>query len=414
MIRVDEALVRTAVTALVDTASPTGRERPLADRVVGLLREHGLDGRLQDIDAEQANAYAVLRGSGDGPALLLYAPIDTLTTGEPEHDLPWIGPVLRPDHRPRAVVDGDLVTGLGAGNPKGHAAAVLAAGVALAAGPPLPGTVIVAFGAGGMPGNALPGSARANTGQGAGCSFLLERGVHADHAVIAKPGTGVLHEEVGLAWFDVVTHGTHTYAGSRHLLPYRNAIAAAAAVVDALERWFPRYTARHTDGQVAPQGIVAAIDGGWRRLAAVTPAACRIRVDLRLSPRTTPSAAHRELAAAVRAVDPDATVEMVLSIPGTRTDPGAPVVEAAVDAWQAEHGRAHTWPVGLSGATDANILRARGIPTARVGMAKVPGTTDFALGMNTVSLTETARLARLLVRVAAALCAEQERMWLRS
>src|SRR3546814_16351835 len=35
------------------------------------------------------------------------------------------------------------------------------------------------------------------------------------------------------------------------------------------------------------QGVVSFIESGWRRMPAFTPAACRIRFDLRLSPRTS-------------------------------------------------------------------------------------------------------------------------------
>lgn len=404
---VEAGSVRDALVSTVDIASPTGGERPLAEWLVAEADRAGLTARLQEIDATQANAYATVGDLARGPHLLLYAPIDTLTTGQPENDLPWLAPVLRADHLPQARLAGDLVSGLGAGNPKGHAVAVLAAGAALARSrTPLRGAVTVAFGAGGMPTNALPGFSRANTGQGVGCSFLLEQGVYPDFAVIAKPGTGVTYEEVGLAWFDVTVPGTHTYVGSRHLLDYRNAIAAAAPLVTGLEHWFVDYAAEHTGGQVAPQGVVAAIDAGWRRMAAVTPATCRLRVDLRLSPRTTPAEAARALRAAVSAIEPAAQVEMVLSIPGSRTPPDNPVIRSTVAAWSAEHGRDHEWPTRLSGATDANILRSRGVPTARVGMPKVPGIGDFALGMNTVSIAETVRLARLLVRVAFELCGE--------
>jgi hypothetical protein len=59
--------------------------------------------------------------------------------------------------------------------------------------------------------------------------------------------------------------------------------------------------------------------------------------------------------------------------------------------------------VGTSGATDANILRNRGIPTVRIGMPKVSGTpfpVDFAMGMNAVDIRDAEMLTRHLVGVA--------------
>ncbi|XVQ09799.1 M20 family metallopeptidase [Spirillospora sp. CA-255316] len=401
--------LRELVTGLVDVPSPTGDEGPLAGHIAATLTAAGCPARVQPLDDRQANAWARLDGDGTGPDLMLYAPIDTLTVGEESEDVPWIGPELRPDMSPRAVVDGDLVMGLGAFNPKGHAACVMMAAEAVArAGIPLAGDLVAAFGAGGMPTNARPGGARRNTGQGAGCSFLLEQGVWTDHAVIAKPGWTVSWEEVGLAWFEVTVRGTHTYVGSRHRLPYDNAIARAGLVARRLEEWFAAYAERHTEGTVAPQGVVASIRGGWPRMAAVTPAACTMRVDLRLSPRTTPMDAKREFAAAleaIRAEDPglDADAEMILAIPGTRTDPGSWVCRSAVAAWEAFEGRAHEVIRGNSGATDANILRNRGVPTVRIGMPKIteaPREIDFSLGMNAVDVREMERLARHLVRTA--------------
>ena len=61
-----------------------------------------------------------------------------------------------------------------------------------------------------------------------------------------------------------------------------------------------------------------------------------------------------------------------------------------------------------SGATNANILRGHGIPTARVGMARVPDDApmpdDFSKGMNVVSLRDMERLTRCLVYVIVDTC----------
>lgn len=405
--------LREITIGLIDIPSPTGDEGPLAGHIAGALSAAGLDGRVMPLDDRQANAWGRLRGDGSGPDLMLYAPIDTMTSGTEEEDVPQVGPVLRPDMRVPAVADGDYVTGLGASNPKGHAACVLAAAEAIArARVPLAGDLVAAFGAGGMPTNARPGTGnpRRNTGQGAGASFLLEQGVWTDYAVIAKPGWAVAWEEVGLAWFTVTVGGTHTYVGSRHRLPYRNAVAAAGEVAARLDRWFPEYAKAHTDGLVAPQGIVASIAGGWPRTASFTPDTCSFTVDLRLSPRTTPVAAKRELTAAVAAIAADlggldAGVEQILAIPGATTSPDSWICRRAIAAWEEFEGRPHEPVLETSGATDGTILRGRGIPTVRIGMPKVtapPGgdPADFARGMNTVDVREQVKLTRYLIGVA--------------
>lgn len=405
---ITEDRLREAAVGVTSIASPTGGEAPLAGWLAGRLVAAGLDAHTQRIDDGQANAVGRLRGDGTGADLMLYAPIDTLTTGDPDLDAPWIGPGLRPDMRAEARCDGPFVSGLGASNPKGHAACVLVVGEALAAvRAPLAGDLLIAFGAGGMPTNAIDGTGRLNTGHGVGCSFLLERGWHPDYAVIAKPGDFVAHEEVGLCWFEIVVPGIHTYSGSRHRLPYQNPIVTAAEVVTRLERWLAEYPERHRTATAAPQGIIGSVAGGWERMPSVTSAACRIRLDLRIAPGTTPLAAKRELAAYLRRLSAELgvelAVELVLAIPGTRTPPEDWVVRSTVRAWESVSGRPHEPIDGNSGATDANILRARGIPTARVGMPKVVSTefdVDFARGMNTVDVRAMRRLCELLVRVA--------------
>jgi acetylornithine deacetylase/succinyl-diaminopimelate desuccinylase-like protein len=409
---VTENELRDTVMAMTSIPSPTGEERELASWLAAEMSAAGLDASLQEIDDFQANAHGRLHGTYEGPDVMLYAPIDTLTTGNADEDIPWIGPHMRPDMHAEARAEGPWVIGLGASNPKGHGACVLEAMRAISrAGIPLLGDVIAGFGAGGMPTNARVGKtgSRRNTGQGVGCSFMLEQGVWADFAVIAKPGWTVSWEEVGLAWFEIAVSGIHTYVGSRHRLPYRNPIADAAYVVERLEAFFEQsWAPRHESGLVRPQGIVSAIEAGWTRMLSVTPAECRIFVDMRLSPRTTPSQARRELARELSLIAEERegmvlTMRPLVSIPGTTTDPGSPVIKSAIAAWEDIEGRPHEVIYQTSGATDANILRNRGIPTARIGMPKVTDTpfeVDFQMGMNTVDTREMMRLTKALIEIA--------------
>ena len=400
-----------AVCGIVDLPSPTGAEAPVAEWLVRYLAAAGVAAEVQYLDERQANAVGTVTGRADGRSVLLYAPLDTFTTGDAALDLPWVGPELRADLRPKATLHGDLVQGLGAGNPKGHAACVAVAAVALArSGVELPGDVVAGFGAGGMPSFAVAGDGgRRNTGHGVGAGFLLERGFTTDYAVIAKPGWHVSHEEVGLVWLDVQVPGIHTYVGSRHRLPYRNAVALAGAVATHLETWLAEYAERHELGTMRPQGIVSSVMGGFERLAASTPALVRLRLDVRITTAQTPAQVTREVRAEVarlgQQLDAALRVEQVAAIPASATPPTSPIVRAAVAAWEAVAGRRHEPVTGNSGATDANILRMRGVPTARVGMPKVltgpdGGPVDFSLGMNLVDLLQMRRLTEVLVRTA--------------
>ena len=68
----------------------------------------------------------------------------------------------------------------------------------------------------------------------------------------------------------------------------------------------------------------------------------------------------------------------------------------------------------MSGATDANILRAHGVPTARVGLqkAKLPNI-DFQLGMNAVAIKDLYELTLLLVHLSISFCNKKNKKWLK-
>jgi acetylornithine deacetylase/succinyl-diaminopimelate desuccinylase-like protein len=411
--------LREIVVEMTSIASPTGQEQALAERLVAHGHEAGLEGTSQIVDGAQANALLRYAGQGDGADLLLYAPIDTHTTGVKVDDVPWVGPSLREDMVPRATVHGDYVVGLGANNPKGHAACVLAAAeAACRAGAPVRGAVLAGFGSGGMPISPRPGAAWPEAGHGSGCAFMLEHGFRGDFAVIAKTGWAVAWEEVGLAWFRVRVHGALNYAGIRHFVRYENPIVRAATVIGELERWFADYTKANTSGLVAPQGSIGAIQGGWTNKPTFVPAACDLYLDLRLSPRTSVPDAQRQVEdaiAGIRQRHPEIplTWEMLVAVPGTHTDPSSWIVQSCMRGWEDVEGRPHAPRSNQSGATDANILRSHGIPTARIGLARVPDDApmpdDFSKGMNVVSLREMERLTRCLVYVIVDTCLRSRR-----
>ena len=367
----DRMAILPFLASIVNIPSATGEERPLAEYLCQRMRAEGLHSELQPIDANSANALGRL-GTGVGPSLLLFAPLDSAFSGIAAEEVPWVGPEMRPDLLPRAVIEGDRVIGLSADNPKAHIVALIAAARAVAkAEVPLTGRVQLAFGAGGAPSNRRPQMARSNVGHGAGCEFLLQQGIRGDFAIIAKPGYAVAWEEVGLTWFRLRIHGTQAYVGRRHIVIDDNPIVHAAKVIEALEQWFSEYSERHTSGLCQPQGAIGAIEGGWRYKPAFTPAACDLYVDLRITPRCPPLQAWRELQSlldTLRAEGIRIDCDMILAIPGETTDPENWIIRSCIAAWEATEGREHKPLLKTSGQTEAAILRRHGIPTARFGL----------------------------------------------
>ena len=132
----------------------------------------------------------------------------------------------------------------------------------------------------------------------------------------------------------------------------------------------------HAAGLVEPQGIVAAAEAGWWRMAAVVPAVARLRVDLRLVPGQSPLDAWRELDAALDELrDGDDPIDVRTG--AGAGDPRQPHRPRALDLPRRRSARGRRSPApatsrsrATSGATDANILRNRGIPTVRIGLPK--------------------------------------------
>ena len=397
----DESLT-TTLSDMVNIPSPTGEEAALAEYLSGQLNAHDVSANTQKIDDTQSNAFGRFNEHSDGKTLMLYAPIDTVTSNNEAEDLPWLGPKMRDDFRAEAYVKEGHIFGLGAHNPKGHGACILeAARVLKALDIDLPGNLFFGFGAGGMPTHGREGF-RKESGHGSGCAHMLVNIPAVDAAIIAKSGTSVTWEEVGFIWLEVTVAGKHNYVGARHLMPYSNAIANASKLILKLEDWFAGYAERHATDLCRPQGHVAQMDSGWKRMPSFSPEAATFLIDLRFTPQQNADDVEAELVKAIEVFSADLNISVssrrVQTIDASHTPPTDPIIKSTTHVWEQLHGRAHEPFTVMSGATDANILRQHSIPTARIGLAKAKlPNIDFALGMNCVAVSDLRHLTKFLV-----------------
>jgi acetylornithine deacetylase/succinyl-diaminopimelate desuccinylase-like protein len=350
--------------------SPTGRERAASEYMTRYLAEIGVEATYQPMGEASGNAIGRIRGTGGGPSLLLYAPIDTHLEATAD-DIPWVGPQLRADMIPQAREENGFVIGLGASNPKAMVTTLVeAVRVVQAAKVTLKGDLIVAYAGGGMPVDlASPG----NRGLSDGVAHLITRGIHTDFALVMKPGNAVYHEEPGLCWFKVSVKGTLGYAGMPHGLPrFRSSILPAAKVILELEDWLPRYTERNSSGQVSPRGWIAAVRSGWPDRVAFPSATTEIYLDIRCNPRTPPAEVKAQFEEAIadivaRHSEVELDWQMTASLPGASTDPASWIIQSAIRAWEHVEDKPHPIPPRTSGQTDISMIRNLGIPTARTG-----------------------------------------------
>src|SRR6516165_6929910 len=75
--RIDEERMRAFNCTITSIHSPTGEEHTASEWMVQQMRGLGIDAFYQPLDERSGNAVGQLKGTGGGPALLLYAPIDT-------------------------------------------------------------------------------------------------------------------------------------------------------------------------------------------------------------------------------------------------------------------------------------------------------------------------------------------------
>ncbi len=396
---------RSVLLMLLSQPSPTGHERALAELISQWASQQGLVCRIDRGGGESANVVITVPGTDPrAKSLLIYAPIDTLGGPDPHELAPWLGSASARQQWLRAQEIGGWIIGEGAENPKGYAAAALVAAAALSRSGSPPGDVHVALCGGSVP---SLGNDAASMGLGSGVLRLLQRGLCADGALACKPGWYVSHEEAGVVWLRVQLSMHGAYVGTRHTLPYRNVIPVAASLAAKLEAWFEHYADQQQIGTIAPQGAVTAIRAGVPELAAFVGETCELCLDVRLAPNQTPAATTR----LVRDVIEDAlagqdvawTMQTVASVPPSASAADAMIVAAARTAWEELEHRQAPAPVATSGASDANLLRAWGIPTARVGMP-LPAQPDAIptdpFGLNAVEVNACEWFSRLLTRTA--------------
>ncbi|HEX7659026.1 MAG TPA: hypothetical protein VF444_06050 [Pseudonocardiaceae bacterium] len=399
---IDPERMRRLLVDLIGIHSPTGAERRIVEHLTDYLRGTvGLDAKYMPLSEKTGNVHAEIPGVGDGARLLLYAPIDTHI--EPERDVPAVGRALRDDMLPVAKVAGDLVIGLGASNPK-----VMVAGLtevvhaAKDAGLEFIGDLNLAFAGGGMP---WSNSALDHHGTSAGVYHLLTRGGWPDYCLLLKPRWGVFAEEPGMCWFKVSVRGTFGYAGITRGTPgFRSSIVPAATVIQELEQWLPRYTAENTQGAVLPEAWIAAVRSGDPDKPAFPSATTELFLDLRVNPRTTPANVRKQFARAIddiRGRHPEYEIdwEMYGSVPGGATELDNWIVQSAQRGWEIEAGRPYDDMPYQAGQTDGALIRALGVPTARVGYPWPPETAPSELseglgGMGVASVADTLRGVR--------------------
>lgn len=164
---VDETAALATLSEMVrhKSYSETPGERALAERMVEIMKEMGLDeAYLMPVEGERVNAIGVWKGTGGGKSILFNGHLDTNPATEGWTVDPWGG-----------LVDEDFIYGIGVSNMKaGDAAYLCAVRTLIENGVRLKGDVILTFVIGELQG-------------GVGTLAAVKAGLRADYFVNSEP-----------------------------------------------------------------------------------------------------------------------------------------------------------------------------------------------------------------------------------
>jgi acetylornithine deacetylase len=351
----------------IDSVNPSlvpggAGEAEIADFVASWARASGLSAELLTGTAGRPSVVVRASGSGGGRTLLLCGHLDTVGVAG------MVDPFV-------ARVDGDRLYGRGAYDMKAGLAACLLA-CREAAGLGLRGDVVVA---------AVADEEHASLGVQEALKV-----VRADAAIIPEPTEqSVIVAHKGFVWSEIELRGVAAH-GSRPEFGV-DAIVAAGPVLTRLGELDASLAA--VEHPLLGRGSVhASLISGGEELSSY-PAHCVLSIERRTLPGETASGVEAEVAALIG--DADASQRTLLAREPFAIDPGAEIVSLVCDA-------AGGAPViGAPYWTDAAFLAAAGIPTVLYG----PGGEGAHADVEWVSVSDTERVVRTLVDVAARLCA---------
>ena len=342
--------VRDTLAAMVDIASPTGRELGMAQFLVERMRRIGLETDLQLVDENRPNAVGHLRGRGVGLNLLFTGHMDTSYSGEEPH-------LSGPGFKPKAVYKDGWMWGLGANNMKsGLAAALVAIEAIVKAGIRLDGDISF----GGVVGEIEKAPVEEfqgveYSGYGTGSKHLVTHGVTADYALLVEPtGSRICVANMGAIWLRVTVQGTVAHSALANRPGTVNAISVMHALQSDIESWAQDYQKRHAFMGEHANVTIACIRGGapWR--LSRNPYDCSLYLDVRTVPGQSVDAVKRELRAVLRRFaertnSPEPSLYVYVSDPPMLIDESLPVVQALGAAQET-----------VAGARPASIIRRPG------------------------------------------------------
>ncbi len=381
---VDSSAIEALTCALVaePSVNPGGNEASTVTVLADACRAAGFAVEVVEAAPGRPNLVATMRGTGDGPALMLLGHSDVVPAGPGWTADPFV---------PRR--DGDRIIGRGTSDMKGGIASAVAAMAALQRagefGISLTGPVQLVVtvdeeehgtGVRHLVTTGVPGGAR----EYAGC-------------IVAEPTRmDVVRGCRGASYFDIEVTGRAAHSGRPS--DGVSAIDAAARVIDVIRADQKRLAADPDPLLGFGTWNVGTIEGG-QGISVVAPS-CSLGVDRRLMPgedvQRIADGLHAEIrAAGIESDGVTVTVTPTMFLPGFATDADHPLVNVSAEA---SGGSVGGWTAACDGGF---VSTALGVPTVVMGPGDINGQAHQP--DESVGLSELADAARAYVRAAVAL-----------
>jgi len=350
--------VRDTLMAMVDIASPTGREGALAEYIVGRLDKAGFRAHLQEVSEGRPNAVGVRAGSADGVNLLFTGHMDTSYDGDESY-------LKGEGFKAKAVYRDGWIWGLGANNMKSGLAAALVALEAISRediqlkGDLLYGGVV------GETEKAAVDEYRGSSvsGYGVGTRHMVLHGICADYSILCEPtNLRVCTANMGALWVKITVGGTVSHAANSRHPSVINAIAEMHALQSLLEEWIEGYEAAHVCLGEQPNVTVAAIRGGMPWRLARNPFECSLYLDIRTVPGQTAEEVKRSLRKVLREFaaargKPEPVLDVLVNDPPTAIGEQELITRVVCDAHRRVTGKDSPFIVRRTGADSTHLNR---------------------------------------------------------
>jgi acetylornithine deacetylase len=356
---IDRDQVASLMSDLIQIPSHRWEEGEIASYVAGYMRGMGLEVTVQAVEEGEVSskqAIGILRGTGEGPSVMLCGHLDTSTS--PPSRSPYRPDMWTKDPYGGVIEDG-WIYGLGAVNMKGGVAAMLEAVRAISESNLTPrGDIYIA-------------AVMGETAGGLGVEYLLDAGFRTDMAIVTE-----------CTDMDIVTLAVAACRGHIHLegetahhLAHKSAVEIASELVAEMGPSFAPIPENGSLLHTPHPKLPGYPRFAFREAHTYGNDFCKLTYDCRIIPGQSPNDVADALEAVLAKLGIVGHVEQPPH-PHIRNRPTAPETPpehgsvASVAKWY-QHVLSKPPSVGagkrLGGASDASNLQAAGIPSVTFG-----------------------------------------------